>query len=1387
MCLCYAGFGQHGAHGCSGHGPHECTVSAYPYPIIKTQPNGEQITIKMFGNANTYYIETLDGYTITKDRNDGFYKYLVSDNDGDLLLTDIVAHNSKDRTQKELGLLNTIPKKMRVTGKALKQKQDLLKQGQNNSATCSSDFPSFGVRKALMLLVDFPDQPYTHSVNEVDDLMNQPGYNVNNQSGSFKDYYLDVSYNNLTINTDVKGWYTASQGKAAYGAVVYDPVTNDVISSDVDPRSLVRETVDAAEAAGVNFSEYDNDGNGEVDVVMIIHSGQGQEASGEGDDIWSHKWQLFDQSVTYDGVLVDKYMIQPETLQEYNGDVIITNIGVICHEFGHALGLPDLYGNVDADDNTIPLVPGIGKWGIMASGSWNNFGRTPSQMCAWSKAQLGWVTPTLITSTQSISNMSTIDVSTDCYRLNTPNGNEYFLISARQQSGWDTYIPGEGMAIWHIDDTQNGNNTYRPAPYTPEVYLEQADGLNELLYNINNAGDLFPGTSNNTYFTDTTIPNANNYDGNTTGNYVSNITTTGTAPNLTAGFYVNAAYACPDVDNDGICAAIDCDDTDANIPAEPGTTCEDGNPSTLNDLIQCDGCTCKGTPTSSLGYCAPDISGNTSYISGVYLQGGGISNSSGDNGGYRDFALDVAPGNVTKAETYTLDLHKISPPSDVFYWKVWIDYDGNGVFDDQTEVALSQIAVSNDIFSGSITIPDNAVVGATAMRVYLKKYQGELPTPCESNDASQEVEDYLININNCVNADNDGACAVNDCDDNDPALPIPPGTPCDDDSSVTIDDVIQEDGCTCAGTPISVMGYCVPDISSTPENYISGVYLQGGGISNSSGNEGGYWDFSTEVASGYVAKSATYTLDLHKTSNPGDNFYWKVWIDYNQDGDFEDASEEVLSQVAVSNDIFSGSIAIPANALNGATAMRVYLKKYQAAAPIPCGNDDNVEGDVEDYRITISANGCTDADNDGVCAGADCDDNNANLPATPGTPCNDDNSSTDNDVILADGCTCEGTIPTCTDADNDGVCAADDCNDNNADLPATPGTPCDDGDFNTTNDVILADGCTCQGTVTPPSSSEYCIPNVTSSTDNFISGIVIPNEISVGSGNDGGYKDFTSEVAPANLLPGTTYNLTLYKMLNNNANVYWKVWIDYNQDGVFEDNINTELIVSDWPVSTNIFSNNFTVPAGTPNGPTRMRVYLKEYIGQPPVPCGNNDNVAADVEDYAIIIGDGCSLFLEVSGTINPGTFEVADYIESDGQVLSNNTVTFQAGNLVHLLPGFIATAGTDAQFHALIDDCPVSAPKQEIESTEQVNIRNYPNPFTGQTTIEFTLTEDSPVTLWVTDAMGRKVAVLKDGESTFAGTHEVYFDGSNHSAGMYYYTIQAGEYTGTQKMILLR
>ena len=180
---------------------------------------------------------------------------------------------------------------------------------------------------------------------------------------------------------------------------------------------------------------------------------------------------------------------------------------------GHALGLPDLY-DTDASNGGSA---GLGQWDIMAGGTWNNSGRTPGYFSAWCKEQLGWVTPTVLTGSGSITNMP---AKTASYRINTPDANEYFLIETRQQTEWDIYIPGEGMAIYHIkSDGWNGDETNK------KVDLESADGLTDMddEANSGDAGDMFPGATNNTLFSDNTNPNMTLYGGTTTGSSISNI------------------------------------------------------------------------------------------------------------------------------------------------------------------------------------------------------------------------------------------------------------------------------------------------------------------------------------------------------------------------------------------------------------------------------------------------------------------------------------------------------------------------------------------------------------------------------------------------------------------------------------------------------------------------------------------------------------------------------------------------------------------------------------------------------------------------------------------------------------------------------------------------
>jgi len=297
-----------------------------------------------------------------------------------------------------------------------------------------------------------------------------------------------------------------------------------------------------------------------------------------------------------------------------------------------------------------------------------------------------------------------------------------------------------------------------------------------------------------------------------------------------------------------------------------------------------------------------------------------------------------------------------------------------------------------------------------------------------------------------------------------------------------------------------------------------------------------------------------------------------------------------------------------------------------------------------------------------------------------------------------------------------------------------------------------------------------------------------------------GYSIYSSD-SPVNLSVFGSYSLFADNISDEKS--AWKAWIDYNQDGNFDD---AELIL-DQPDRSSAFM-QFTLPEDAVKGETIMRVTLTV-----PPECENNNNQYEEIEDYVIFICDDadqdgvcdvedcddsnpdipsfagescddgnpnttddfiqidrctcagfypCVPFRELSGTINSGIFFVQDYIHAEGQISAGSTVIFGAGNHIDLLPGFDAKGNTGTDFNAFTQDiCPVN--KQETDD-KQIAIRNYPNPFTEQTTIEFELSKDTPVSL-----------------------HSATFDGSNYPVGMYYYTIQAGEYIGTQKMVLIK
>lgn len=359
--------------------------------------------------------------------------------------------------------------------------------------------PQTRTMHALALLVDFSDNVGHRPKADFDKLL----FDATNPQ-SMTSYYKKISNGLINVKGEVTNYvrmpnpysyYTS--GQSGMGS----NFPNNTPGLLVDALNIFCKTD--------NLKRFDLDNDGYVDGIFLIHAGGGAEAEPNPavrpNKIWSHKWVL-PTPFTNKGVKVYAYSTEPED----------GRVGVFAHEFGHVLGLPDLY------DSTYRS-KGVGTWCLMGGGSWGGQGNQPTRMSCWCLAKLGWVVPNIVTKPGTLS-LSTLENNPkDCYRLWTKgqSGTEYFLIENRQQVAQDSALPGSGLALWHIDETQSSNTN----PLSYLVGLVQADGKRDLEFNRNDgeSADLFPGTNNVTKVTGATNPSTRSNNGITTGVTLSDI------------------------------------------------------------------------------------------------------------------------------------------------------------------------------------------------------------------------------------------------------------------------------------------------------------------------------------------------------------------------------------------------------------------------------------------------------------------------------------------------------------------------------------------------------------------------------------------------------------------------------------------------------------------------------------------------------------------------------------------------------------------------------------------------------------------------------------------------------------------------------------------------
>jgi len=385
---------------------------------------------------------------------------------------------------------------------------------------------------------------------------------------TLRNYFHDVSYGKIDVRTydspEEVGWITAPHPYSYYfgntGSMPSSPNDDNAHGFGNYPHNvqgLVEDVVKAADPY-LDFSKYALDGV--VPGLFIIHEGSGAEWNLDPQAIWSHMWNFEEVStdgvnwgphdVIVDGVRISKYSMEPELGGNLSGFNSVTNtydpalkadpippsVGVYAHEFGHVLGLPDLYDYGYESE-------GVGAWSVMAGGSWARYpnypaysGNTPVGIDAWSKYFTGLVdareVPLAAANTVTLPSVSKEPA---VYKVTVPKtgGSEYFLFENRQLHGWDLGLARyggvtkgqfndkmHGLLVYHVDDNVLHRNFWRPNEgqnanpnrtaknpvdvSTNEwhygVGLVQADGQFALEQGLStgDAGDVYPGIANRT-------------------------------------------------------------------------------------------------------------------------------------------------------------------------------------------------------------------------------------------------------------------------------------------------------------------------------------------------------------------------------------------------------------------------------------------------------------------------------------------------------------------------------------------------------------------------------------------------------------------------------------------------------------------------------------------------------------------------------------------------------------------------------------------------------------------------------------------------------------------------------------------------------------------------
>ena len=448
---------------------------AYPGRIVYTQPDGTTIGIHLHGDEFHHWATDDSGRILEQDA-DGFWRV------------------STGITSRQLEEGRAAATLRRAAANQARQEYAAQHAAAN-----------FGSPKIPVILVGFSGQNegFSKTAEDFDAMLNSADYTANSAIGSVRTYFEENSHGQFTPEFEVLGPVNLTNAKSYYGRN-----TSTQQGSDARPEMALVHAAQALDET-VDFSRYDNDGDGTVDFVLFYFSGYDEAQGGNTNCIWSHAWYLSaSQNArnqrTFDGVKLDRYFCTAE-LKGGSGSTMCS-IGTTCHEFAHTLGLPDFY---DADYETNGEAASMYSFDLMSSGNYNANSTIPPYFTAEELYEVGWMSAIPEMATSGTVTLPAVNypgaTGYSAFMTKAAANGEYFVYEVRGGQRWDAPLP-QGMMVYHVDKSTNGvsgtvtaastwsNNSVNNYSAHPCCYMVPAvDPTRTTLYSGSMSNFFFPG------------------------------------------------------------------------------------------------------------------------------------------------------------------------------------------------------------------------------------------------------------------------------------------------------------------------------------------------------------------------------------------------------------------------------------------------------------------------------------------------------------------------------------------------------------------------------------------------------------------------------------------------------------------------------------------------------------------------------------------------------------------------------------------------------------------------------------------------------------------------------------------------------------------------------